>query len=247
MLLNGKTAIITGASRGIGKSIAIEFAKQGAQTVLAARNIEQLEAVKKIIVENGSLEPHIVCCDITNEDNVQLLVDESLDKFNGIDILVNNAGITRDTLLVRMSAEEWDEVMSANLKGAFFTTKAVAKPMMRQRNGRIINISSVIGLVGNAGQANYAASKAGIIAMTKSAAKELASRNILVNAIAPGFIETEMTGVLSEAVREAVLKNIPLKKYGKTEDVANAAIFLASDLSSYVTGQVLTVDGGMVM
>lgn len=247
MLLNGKTAIITGASRGIGKSIAIEFAKQGAQTVLAARNIDQLEAVKKIIVDNGSLEPHIVCCDITNEDNVQLLVDQSLDKFNGIDILVNNAGITRDTLLVRMSAEEWDEVMSANLKGAFFTTKAVAKPMMRQRNGRIINISSVIGLVGNAGQANYAASKAGIIAMTKSAAKELASRNILVNAIAPGFIETEMTGVLSEAVREAVLKNIPLKKYGKTEDVANAAIFLASDLSSYVTGQVLTVDGGMVM
>lgn len=247
MLLDNKTAIITGASRGIGKSIAIEFAKQGAQTILAARNMDQLELVKKEILAAGCKEPHIVFCDITKEDNVQLLVDQSLDKFNGIDILVNNAGITRDTLLVRMSEEEWDEVMNANLKGAFFTTKAVAKPMMRQRQGRIINISSVIGLVGNSGQANYAASKAGIISMTKSVAKELASRNILVNAIAPGFIETEMTGALPENVREAVLKNIPLRKYGRPEDVANAAIFLASDFSSYVTGQVLTVDGGMVM
>ena len=212
MLLKDKTAIITGASRGIGRAIALAFAREGAQTVLAARNIDALNKLKEEIVGLGYKEPYVVAVDVTNEENIQSMVDLALDKCNEIDILVNNAGITRDTLLVRMTEEEWDAVMNANLKGAFFATKIVGKMMMRQRRGKIINMSSVIGLVGNAGQANYAASKAGLIALTKSAAKELASRNILVNAIAPGFIATDMTDKLPEATKNAILQAVPLRK-----------------------------------
>jgi 3-oxoacyl-[acyl-carrier protein] reductase len=247
MLLKNKVAIVTGASRGIGRAIALKFAQEGARVALAARSIDQLNTLKDEIVKLGLQEPYVVPVDVSKEDSIQALVDSVIDKWNEVDILVNNAGITRDGLLVRMSEQEWDEVLGANLKGAFLGTKAVAKPMMRQRHGRIINIASVIGLVGNAGQANYAASKAGIIALTKSAAKELASRNILVNAIAPGFIQTEMTDRLPEAVKNGILQAIPLKKYGSAADVADAAVFLASDMSKYMTGQVLTVDGGMVM
>ncbi len=247
MLLKDKCAIITGASQGIGRGIAIEFAKAGAQTVLASRNEAKLNAVRDEIALLGLLEPYVVPTDVTSEESIQSLVDKAVDKYNKIDILVNNAGITRDTLLVRMSEDEWDSVMNANLKGAFFGTKIAGKAMMRQRHGRIINVSSVIGIVGNSGQANYAASKAGIIALTKSAAKELASRNVLVNSIAPGFIQTDMTDVLSDQVKEIVLKSVPLRKYGRPEDVAAAAVFLASDLSQYITGQVIQVDGGMVM
>jgi 3-oxoacyl-[acyl-carrier protein] reductase len=247
MLLQNKVAIVTGASRGIGREIALKFAQEGARVVLSARSVDQLNALRDEIVKLGLQEPYVVPADVSKEDSIQSLVDSVIDKWNEVDILVNNAGITRDGLLVRMSEEEWDDVLGANLKGAFFGTKAVAKPMMRQRHGRIINIASVIGLVGNAGQANYAASKAGIIALTKSAAKELASRNILVNAIAPGFIQTEMTDRLPEAVKNGILQAIPLKKYGSAADVADAAVFLASDMSKYMTGQVLTVDGGMVM
>ncbi|MBF0253707.1 MAG: 3-oxoacyl-[acyl-carrier-protein] reductase [Candidatus Omnitrophica bacterium] len=247
MLLKDRVAIVTGASRGIGREIALGFAREGARMVLAARNQGALEALASEIVSAGLLEPQVVVTDVTQEQSVQSLVDSALDKWNEIDILVNNAGITRDTLLVRMTEEDWDAVMNANLKGAFFGTKAASKVMMRQRRGRIINIASVIGLVGNAGQANYAASKAGIIALTKSAAREMASRNILVNAIAPGFIQTEMTDRLPESVKSAVLQTIPVKRYGTSADIAGAALYLASDLSGYVTGQVLTVDGGMVM
>ncbi len=247
MLLKNKVAIVTGASRGIGREIALRFAQEGAKVVLAARNVDQLNALRDEIKALGLEEPYVVPTDVSKEDSIQSLVDSVVDKWNEIDILVNNAGITRDGLLVRMSEEEWDEVMNANLKGAFLGTKAVAKQMMRQRRGRIINIASVIGLVGNAGQANYAASKAGIIALSKSAAKELASRNILVNAIAPGFIQTEMTDKLPEAVKNGILQAIPLKKYGSAADVAASAVFLGSDMSNYMTGQVLTVDGGMVM
>lgn len=247
MLLKNKVAIVTGASRGIGREIALRFAKEGAKVALSARNVDQLNVLRDEIKAAGFEEPYVVPTDVSKEDSIQSLVDSVIDKWNEIDILVNNAGITRDGLLVRMSEEEWDEVMSANLKGAFLGTKAVAKQMMRQRRGRIINIASVIGLVGNAGQANYAASKAGIIALTKSAAKELASRNILVNAIAPGFIQTEMTDKLPELVKNGILQAIPLKKYGSAVDVADSAVFLASDMSNYMTGQVLTVDGGMVM
>jgi 3-oxoacyl-[acyl-carrier protein] reductase len=247
MLLKSKVAIVTGASRGIGREIAFRFAREGAKVAICARNVDQLNSLRDEIKAAGLEEPYVVPTDVSKEDSIQSLVDSVIDKWGEVDILVNNAGITRDGLLVRMSEEEWDEVMDANLKGAFLGTKAVAKPMMRQRHGRIINIASVIGLVGNAGQANYAASKAGIIALTQSAAKELASRNILVNAIAPGFIQTEMTEKLPEAVRNGILQAIPLKKYGSAADVAAAAVFLASDMSNYMTGQVLTVDGGMVM
>ena len=189
----------------------------------------------------------IVALDVKDAEKVDEMTDKALDKYSRIDILVNNAGVTRDGLLLRMSDEDWDEVLDTNLKGAFHCMRAVAKVMMRQRAGRIINMASVIGLIGNAGQANYAASKAGLIALTKSVAKELGSRNVLINAIAPGFIETDMTGALSDDVKKAILKNIPVGFLGKPADVAKAALFLASDESNFITGQVLTVDGGMVM
>ncbi len=245
--LQDKVAIITGASRGIGREIALVFAQEGAKLVLTARSMDLLKSLSDEIVKAGGAEPLCVDLDVKNSEKVDEMVDKTLDKFSRVDILVNNAGVTRDGLLLRMSDEDWDEVLDTNLKGAFHCLKAVAKPMMRQRSGRIINMASVIGLIGNAGQANYAASKAGLIALTKSAAKEFGSRNILINAIAPGFIDTDMTQALSEDVRKAILKNIPIGVFGKPVDVARAAVFLASDESSFVTGQVLTVDGGMVM
>ena len=245
--LEGKIAIVTGASKGIGREIALLYAKEGAKLALTARSGELLRALSDEIRHSGGEEPLCFPLDVKQSEKVDELVDKTLDKFGRVDILVNNAGVTRDGLLLRMSDQDWDEVLDTNLKGAFLCLRAVAKPMMRQRAGRIINMASVIGLIGNAGQANYAASKAGLIALTKSAAKELGSRNILVNAIAPGFIDTEMTQTLGEDIKSAILKSIPVGVLGKPADVAKAALFLASDESSFITGQVLTVDGGMVM
>ena len=245
--LEDKVAIVTGASRGIGREIALLFAKEGAKLTITARNEELLRALSDEIKSLGGLEPLLCSLDVKDAEKVEEMVDKTLDKYGRVDILVNNAGVTRDGLLLRMSDADWDEVLDTNLKGAFICMRTVAKPMMRQRAGRIISIASVIGLIGNAGQANYAASKAGIIALTKSAAKELGSRNILINAIAPGFIDTDMTQTLSEDVKKTILKSIPLGFLGKPVDIARAALFLASDESSFITGQVITVDGGMVM
>lgn len=245
--LEGKVAIITGASKGIGREIALMYAREGAKLALTARSEDLLRELSAEIKAAGGEEPLCFPLDVKQSEKVDELVDKTLDKFGRVDILVNNAGVTRDGLLLRMSDEDWDEVLGTNLKGAFLCLRAVAKPMMRQRAGRIINMASVIGLIGNAGQANYAASKAGIIALTKSAAKELGSRNILVNAIAPGFIDTDMTRALSDDIKNAILKQIPIGKLGQPVDIAKAAVFLASDESSFITGQVLTVDGGMVM
>lgn len=245
--LQDKVAIVTGASRGIGREIALTYAKEGAKLAITARNEELLKSLAAEIKALGAVEPLTFALDVKDSEKVEEMVDKILDKYGRIDILVNNAGMTRDGLMLRMSDEDWDEVLDTNLKGAFICMRSVAKPMMKQRAGRIINMASVIGLIGNAGQANYAASKAGIIALTKSAAKELGSRNILINAIAPGFIDTEMTQTLGNDVKEKILKSIPVGFLGKTTDVAKAAVFLASDESSFITGQVITVDGGMVM
>ncbi len=245
--LSGKVAIVTGASRGIGREIALLFAKEGARMVLTARKPEALKALAEEIRALTREEPLVLALDVKDAEKVELLSDKTLDKYKRIDILVNNAGVTRDGLFIRMSEDDWDEVLDTNLKGTFLCMRAVSKVMMRQRSGRIINIASVIGLIGNAGQANYAASKAGIIALTKSAAKELGSRNVLINAIAPGFIETEMTQSLGEEIKNTVLKSIPVGFFGKPSDIAKAAVYLASDESSFITGQVITVDGGMVM
>ncbi|MBI4432366.1 MAG: 3-oxoacyl-[acyl-carrier-protein] reductase [Candidatus Omnitrophica bacterium] len=245
--LDGKVAIITGASRGIGREIALVFGREGAKTILTARSADALAAVAQEIKAAGGVEPICFSLDVKDAVKIEELVDKSLDKTERIDILVNNAGVTRDGLFVRMSDEDWDEVLDTNLKGTFLFMRAVSKVMMRQRAGKIINMASVIGLIGNAGQANYAASKAGIIALTKSVAKELGSRNVLVNAIAPGFIETEMTQALGEDIKKTILKSIPAGVLGKPSDVAQAALFLASDESNFITGQVITVDGGMVM
>ena len=245
--LQDKVAIITGASRGIGREIALLFAKEGAKLALTARNSEALSAVAKEITEAGGSGPLLVAVDVKDAQKVQELVDKTLDKYGRVDILVNNAGVTKDTLFVRMTEVDWDEVLDTNLKGTFLCMRAVSKVMMKQRAGRIINMASVIGLTGNAGQANYAASKAGIIALTKSVAKELGSRNVLANAIAPGFIETEMTQGLGEETKGAILKSIPAGIFGKPIDIAKTALFLASDESNFITGQVITVDGGMVM
>ena len=245
--LQDKVAIVTGASRGIGREIALLFAKEGAKLVLTARNEELLRSLSEEIKSLGGHEPLLCFLDVKESEKVEEMVDKTLDKYGRVDILVNNAGTTRDGLMLRMSDADWDEVLDTNLKGTFICMRSVAKPMMRQRAGRIINMASVIGLIGNAGQANYAASKAGIIALTKSAAKEFGSRNILINAIAPGFIETDMTQVLSDEIKKTILKSIPVGFLGKPADVAKAALFLASDESSFITGQVITVDGGMVM
>jgi 3-oxoacyl-[acyl-carrier protein] reductase len=245
--LKDKVAIVTGASRGIGRAIALLFAKEGARLAITARNEELLKSLADEIVAFGGEQPLVYAMDVKNSQKVKKFVDKTLDKYSRVDILVNNAGVTRDGLLVRMSDSDWDEVLDTNLKGAFYFTRAVAKPMMLQRFGRIINIASVFGLIGNAGQVNYAASKAGLIALTKSVAKELGSRNILANAIAPGFIDTDMTQVVSQDVKNTVLKLIPVGLVGKPADVARAALFLASEESSFITGQVITVDGGMVM
>ncbi len=244
--LKDKVYIVTGSGRGIGFEIARAFAEQKCTVILSDYNEDSLVNATEAF-EKAGYEFKAIACDITKEDQVQNLIKKTYDEFGKIDGLINNAGITRDNLLIRMKSDQWDAVIDTNLKGVFLATKAAAKYFMKQRYGKIINISSVVGLTGNAGQANYASSKAGVIGLTKSVAQELGSRNVTVNAIAPGFIETEMTHKLSDKAKDEFLKNIPLKRPGKPEDVANAALFLASSLADYITGQVLTVDGGMVM
>ena len=246
MKLKDKVALITGGARGIGKQIALTFAGEGSDIAICDVNNEALAQAQKEIESTGRVVLTGVV-DVTKPDQVESFVQKTLDKFKKIDILINNAGITRDGLLVRMQESDWDLVLGVNLKGAFNCTKAVAKVMMKQRDGRIVNMASIIGIMGNAGQANYAASKGGLIALTKSVAKELASRNVRVNAIAPGFIQTDMTAKLSDDVKSEMLKLIPLGKLGTANDVANLALFLVSDDSAYITGHVVQVDGGMVM
>ena len=246
MLLKDKVTIVTGGARGIGRQIALLFAKEGSDVALCDVNAEVLAVTQKEIEALGRKAVTGIV-DVTKSDQVESFVQKTLDKFGKIDILINNAGITKDGLLVRMSESDWDAVIAVNLKGAFNCTKAVSKIMMKQRDGRIVNMASIIGIMGNAGQANYAASKGGLIALTKTVAKELASRNIRANAIAPGFIQTEMTAKLPENVKSEMMKFVPLAKFGSVQDVANLALFLASDNASYITGQVVQVDGGMVM
>lgn len=244
MLLDGKVALVTGASRGIGRAIAKEFASQGAKVALCARSVDALQAVAdEIAAAGGCAQPYAL--DVSSADGVRAVVEAVTEHFGRLDILINNAGITRDGLIARMKDDAWEEVLNTNLRGAFYLTRAAAKIMMRQRCGKIVNISSVVGLTGNPGQANYAASKAGLIGMTRSVAKELGSRNIQVNAIAPGFIVTDMTDSLPEALKAKLLEQIPLARLGQPEEIAKAAIFLASDWSDYVTGQVLAVCGGL--
>lgn len=242
-----KCALITGATRGIGKQIAITLAKQGYNIALNYRKEnEELENTKKEIEKIG-VQVLAVKGDVANFENCENFVKQVIERFGQIDVLVNNAGVTKDMLLMRMKKEDFEQVIDTNLVGTFNVTKNVVPYMMKARSGRIINISSVVGISGNAGQTNYSASKAGIIGFTKSLAKEIASRNILVNAVAPGFIETNMTDVLKDDVKQEIAKNIPLKRMGTTQDVANVVKFLASDDSSYITGQVINVDGGMLM
>ncbi|MCI6157990.1 MAG: 3-oxoacyl-[acyl-carrier-protein] reductase [Selenomonadaceae bacterium] len=247
MLLDGKTALVTGASRGIGRAVALKLAGEGAKVAINfAGSTSKAEAVKQEIEAQGG-EAMLVQADVSKADAVEEMVTKVQEAFGTIDILVNNAGITRDGLLLRMKEEDFDAVINTNLKGVFHVTKVVSKLMMKKRTGRIVNMASVVGLVGNAGQTNYAAAKAGVIGFTKSAARELAARGITVNAVAPGFIHTDMTDAMPEKAKEATLATIPLKRIGEPEDVANAVLFLASDCASYITGQVFAVDGGMVM
>ena len=247
MLLMDKVAIITGASRGIGQAIASEFAKQGASLVLSASSLENLKETESLItpLKKGSFI--LTQANVSIGDEVDAVVKKALDTYGKVDILVNNAGTTKDNLLALMPEKDWDEVIATNLKSVFLMTKACSRPMVRQRSGVIINMSSVIGITGNAGQANYAASKAGIIAFTKSAAKELAKRNIRVNAIAPGFIKTRMTEKLPVKWVQRVHEQVPMGRFGEPKDVADVALFLASDLSRYITGQVVVVDGGLTI
>ena len=244
--LEGKVSLITGGARGIGKEIAMVFARNGSDIAICDVNLEEAEKTAQEIRDLGR-ESLAFKTDVTDSSQVQDMVDKILDKFNKIDILINNAGITKDNLLLRMSEDEWDKVIAVNLKGTFVCTKIVSRAMLKQRSGKIVNLASIIGIMGNAGQANYAASKAGIIGLTKSVAKELASRNICVNAIAPGFIRTDMTSRLPEEVQKKMLSVIPLARFGEAKDVADLALFLSSESSSYITGQVIQVDGGMVM
>jgi 3-oxoacyl-[acyl-carrier protein] reductase len=245
--LTGKTAVVTGSSRGIGRAIALKLADMGANIVLnATLSSDAIDSVEKEIREKG-VDVITIKCNIGNADEAKRMFDTVLEKFETIDILVNNAGITKDNLLVRMSEDEWDDVIDTNLKSVFNCTKIAAKTMMKQRAGKIINVSSVSGVSGAAGQANYSSSKAGIIGFTKAVAKELASRNINVNAIAPGLIESRMTDKLTDAVKEEYMRNIPLKRFGTPDDVAKLVYFLASEEANYITGQVIHIDGGMVM
>ena len=242
--LSGKVGLVTGGSRGIGKAVARRLADAGAKVALV--DVVDPDELRKTADEIGG-GAIAVQANVTDEAEVTAAVSQVEDALGPIDVLVNNAGITRDGLLVRMSLENWGAVLDVNLKGVFIVTKAVARGMMKRRSGRVVNIASVVGITGNAGQANYSASKAGVIGFTKTVAKEMAPRNVLVNAVAPGFIDTDMTRALPEAAREMLLKLIPLGRLGGPDDVANAVLFLSCDLSSYVTGQVVVVDGGMVM
>lgn len=246
-MFNNKTAVITGASRGIGKAIALKLSSLGANIVVnfSSSPEKALELVSSI-EQNGG-KAIALKADVKKIDQVEKMFEESHQKFGSIDFLINNAGITRDNLLLRMAEKDFDDVLQTNLKGAFNCIKCASKIMLKQRSGKIVNISSVIGLIGNAGQANYAAAKAGMIGLTKSAAKEFASRNINVNAVAPGFIKTDMTDVLNEKTKEAILSQIPLGTFGSPEDVADVVAFLCSEQARYITGQVINVDGGMVM
>lgn len=241
-----KVVIVTGSSRGIGKALAIAFAKEGAAVVVSGRNkstlINVVDEIKKLGAKAIAIE-----ADVARVDDAKILIEQTLTEYGKIDVLVNNAGITRDNLILRLSEDDWDAVLDTNLKGAFNCIKAVTKPMMKNRAGVIINITSVVGQTGNAGQVNYSASKAGMIGLTKSVAKELASRNIRVNAVAPGFIETDMTDDLSEKVKEELIKSIPLSRLGKVGNVADLVLFLSSAKAEYITGQVINVDGGMVV
>jgi 3-oxoacyl-[acyl-carrier protein] reductase len=241
--LSGKTALVTGSTRGIGRTIAGALADSGARVAIVGRDKSKADAVAEEI-GRGAMG---FGCDVSDTAAVATLVSDVEKALGGVDILVNNAGLTRDNLVMRLKDEDWDEVMNANLRGAFAAIRAVSRGMMKKRAGRIINMASVVGLNGNKGQANYAASKAGLIALTKSVAKELGSRNILVNAIAPGFIATEMTDAMTPDARAALTGLIPLERLGRTEDIAAAVVFLASDYASYITGQVIVIDGGMVM
>ncbi|KQL54664.1 3-oxoacyl-ACP reductase [Heyndrickxia shackletonii] len=247
MKLEGKVALVTGASRGIGREIAIEFAREGADVVV---NYAGSEAKAKEVAEEIQAMGRnaiIYQCNVANSDEVQNMVKDTTQHFGKLDILVNNAGITRDNLLMRMKDDEWDDVINTNLKSVFLTTKAVTRQMMKQRSGKIINVASIVAISGNPGQANYVAAKAGVIGLTKTTAKELASRGITANAIAPGFITTDMTDKLPEDLKAEMLKQIPLARLGQPKEVAKVAVFLASDDSNYLTGQTLHVDGGMVM
>ena len=246
MFLKDKVAIITGASRGIGRAIALEFVRNGAKVTLCATSLEALERVHSEAEAIRAGSSILMQTNVTNGDEVNEAVKKTLDSHGRVDILVNNAGTTRDNLLALMTEKEWDEVLSTNLKSVFLMTKACARPMVKQRSGTMINITSIAGITGNAGQANYAASKAGIIALTKSVSKELAKRNIRVNAIAPGFIRTRMTDQLSPEIQQQILERIPLGRYGESEEVAQVAVFLASEQARYITGQVIVVDGGLV-
>jgi len=246
MQFKENVVIVTGSSRGIGKAIASAFAREGASVVVSGRNKENL---KNVVDEISKSAGNVLAveADVAKPDDAKKLIDQTLEAFGRIDVLVNNAGITRDNLLLRLSEDDWDTVLDTNLKGAFNCIKASTKPMMKQRSGVIINITSVVGQTGNAGQTNYSASKAGMIGLTKSVAKELASRSIRVNAVAPGFIETDMTAELPEKAREELISSIPLAKLGNVENVADLVLFLSSPKAEYITGQVVNVDGGMVM
>jgi len=247
MKLDGKVAIVTGASRGIGREVAITLAEAGADVVVNyAGSADKANAVVDKIKSLGR-QAIAYQCNVADSDSVQGMVNDTISQFGKVDILVNNAGITKDNLLMRMKENEWDDVINTNLKGVFLCTKAVTRQMMKQRSGRIINMASIVGVIGNPGQANYVAAKAGVIGLTKSTARELASRGITVNAIAPGFITTDMTDQLTEEQKETMLKQIPLAKFGSAEDIAKAALFLASNDANYITGQTINVDGGMVM
>lgn len=246
-MLEGKVAVVTGASRGIGRAVALKLAAEGAAVVINYNGSAQSAEDVKHEIENNGGKAEVMQCNVSDFQACENFIKEVIAQFGRLDILVNNAGITRDGLLMRMSEEDFDAVLDTNLKGTFHCIRFASRQMMKQRSGRIINLSSVSGVMGNAGQANYSASKAGIIGLTKSAARELASRGITVNAIAPGFINTEMTQVLPENVKEGAKGQIPLGAFGEPEDIAEAAAFLASDKAGYITGQVLCVDGGMAM
>lgn len=247
MKVQGQVALVTGASRGIGREIAMELARQGANVAVNYAGNEAMANEVVAEIEAMGQKAIAIRCNVADADEVSAMVKETIEQLGRIDILVNNAGVTRDNLLMRMKEEEWDTVLNTNLKGVFLCTKAVTRPMMKQRKGRIINVASVVGVVGNAGQANYVAAKAGVIGLTKTTAKELAPRGINVNAIAPGFISTDMTDKLPEEAKSSLLGQIPLSRFGEPGDIAKVAVFLASEDSAYMTGQTLCVDGGMVM